>query len=952
MNTRRFRSVLRSTSIAISICLATAGGARAQAQAPDEPLSPQVLAQIAALQQAKASRTPAEQKISSRLLYAIKQQRGEPLPAGVSLRAASLADTGGRIDVEIASRPGTNLHGLLASRNAAVTRVNTEPRSGVVYARARVDANGILALAARADVTAVHLPERVESVDVTRDVGRAASAIQAALGQGAFVTEGLLTHGFNIARAAFGLDGTGVKIGVLASGVDNLAASQAAGELGPVTVLSGQAGSGDDGTAILEILHDLVPGAQLYFATGASGVLPFAQNIRDLRAAGCDIILDSLLYAVESPFHDGQAAPFGKNLAVITQAVNDVTAAGALYFATVPYLGNLDDSTSGVWEGHAEWPLIYGAAAPHAAAIAALLKQARPAATPAEIRTWLTSTALDIHALGPDRNSGHGIVMPMPALTAAGATGGAAFDVSSYVLEENPGNGDGVVFGGEGAKLTLSLANLGLSAASNISATLTTTTPGVTITQPAARAFPNAAASSTVTNTIPFTFTLASDAASGLAVNATLTVSYAESATPQVLSVVVTTGACAACTRNRVPVAVVRNVTVMAGPNGTAAATIDNGSSEVDGDPLTITASPAGPYAVGVTTVMLTVADDKGATSQATATVTVLPFVPPPPPTITSIAPAGGTTVSFGAAPGIDVLCVSTIECAVTSPAGTGIASVRVTVAAAGTSADTAAADFTFTDTRVYLLGEGATGAFFDEDLLLANANAVEAPVTIRFFTEGGQTIPMTRTLAAQSRATVHVDAIPGLEATAVAAEITSEHGLPLAVERTMFWDAAYYAGHTAAAQPAPATAWYFAEGAQGFFDTYILVNNPNTSATDVTFTFLREAETPVTRRVTVDARSRFTLGASTIPELIDRAFSIILTSVQPVTTDRAMYFGTTPGQLWGGGTASSGSVLSRSGISRRARPDRSSTRSYCSAIRWRRTRTSRSPICSTTARR
>lgn len=118
----------------------------------------------------------------------------------------------------------------------------------------------------------------------------------------------------------------------------------------------------------------------------------------------------------------------------------------------------------------------------------------------------------------------------------------------------------------------------------------------------------------------------------------------------------------------------------------------------------------------------------------------------------------------------------------------------------------------------------------------------------------------MTRTLAPQSRATVHVDAIPGLEATAVSAEVTSENGLPIAVERSMFWDATYYAGHIGAALAAPATEWYFAEGAQGFFDTYVLVINPNATATGVTFTFLREAETPVTRTVTVDARSRFTL--------------------------------------------------------------------------------------------
>lgn len=238
MPKRRFGSVPRSTAIALGICLAMAG--RALAQAPDEPLSPEVLAQIAAIQQEKAARTPAERKISSRLLYAIKRQRGEPLPAGLSLRLPSLApDASGRIEVDIASRAGTDLRGLLATNDAAVMNVKTEPRGGGVHARARVGANAILALAARADVTSVRLPEQVR----TPSVERVSAAMEGTWGQGTHVSEGLLTHRFNAARAAFGLDGAGVKIGVIAQGVTELADSQAAGELGPVTVLPGQAGS-------------------------------------------------------------------------------------------------------------------------------------------------------------------------------------------------------------------------------------------------------------------------------------------------------------------------------------------------------------------------------------------------------------------------------------------------------------------------------------------------------------------------------------------------------------------------------------------------------------------------------------------------------------------------------------------------------------------------------------
>jgi hypothetical protein len=56
------------------------------------------------------------------------------------------------------------------------------------------------------------------------------------------------------------------------------------------------------------------------------------------------------------------------------------------------------------------------AAAPHAAAIAALVKSTNPALTTAQIRTALTSTALDIEAPGGDRDSGAGLLNAFAAV--------------------------------------------------------------------------------------------------------------------------------------------------------------------------------------------------------------------------------------------------------------------------------------------------------------------------------------------------------------------------------------------------------------------------------------------------------------------------------------------------------------------------------------------------------
>ena len=88
---------------------------------------------------------------------------------------------------------------------------------------------------------------------------------------------------------------------------------------------------------------------------------------------------------------------------------------------------------------------------------------------------------------------------------------------------------------------------------------------------------------------------------------------------------------------NHPPVAKARAVTVPAGPACTADASVDDGSSDADHDPLTFVQSPAGPYALGTTApVLLTVTDPKGAFSQATGSVTVVDQTGP---SIASLAP-------------------------------------------------------------------------------------------------------------------------------------------------------------------------------------------------------------------------------------------------------------------------------------------------------------------------
>lgn len=80
---------------------------------------------------------------------------------------------------------------------------------------------------------------------------------------------------------------------------------------------------------------------------------------------------------------------------------------------------------------------------------------------------------------------------------------------------------------------------------------------------------------------------------------------------------------------NTPPVAQCKDVTVTAGLDCTAAASIDYGSYDPDGDAITLTQDPEGPYGLGKTSVTLTVTDSKGASSQCTGTVTVEDKTPP-----------------------------------------------------------------------------------------------------------------------------------------------------------------------------------------------------------------------------------------------------------------------------------------------------------------------------------
>ena len=161
--------------------------------------------------------------------------------------------------------------------------------------------------------------------------------------------------------------------------------------------------------------------------------------------------------------------------------------------------------------------------------------------------------------------------------------------------------------------------------------------------------------------------------------------------------------------------------------------------------------------------------------------------------------------------------------------------------------------------------------------------------------------ITVSYTIAAESRLTIPVDAVPGLAATDVSARFVSD--VPILVERAMYMDTAstgqvFGAGHAGSAVTAANPRWFLAEGATGgFFDMYYLIANPSTQATRVRVTYLlpngapSRRNTPSPPRAGSRSRSTARIRGST-----DTPVSAIVESLNGVgiVVERSMWW---PGQ-------------------------------------------------------
>ncbi|CAN5338127.1 hypothetical protein BH11PLA2_BH11PLA2_50270 [soil metagenome] len=176
--------------------------------------------------------------------------------------------------------------------------------------------------------------ERLEGLGGILPAGQGGTSVGSVTSEANFVMQ------TDFVQQQFGT-GIGSRIGVISDSFNNMggaATGIANGDLPVVNVIEDRtlapAGS-DEGRAMLELVHDIAPGADLLFATGFNdgGDVEFAENISKLadpNQGNCNVIVDDLFYANEPFYQRG----------VIAQAVAKAYDGGVHYFSSA---GNLAD---------------------------------------------------------------------------------------------------------------------------------------------------------------------------------------------------------------------------------------------------------------------------------------------------------------------------------------------------------------------------------------------------------------------------------------------------------------------------------------------------------------------------------------------------------------------------------------------------------------------------------
>jgi Family of unknown function (DUF5719)/IPT/TIG domain len=190
---------------------------------------------------------------------------------------------------------------------------------------------------------------------------------------------------------------------------------------------------------------------------------------------------------------------------------------------------------------------------------------------------------------------------------------------------------------------------------------------------------------------------------------------------------------------------------------------------------------------------------------------------------------------------------------------------------------------------QTWYLAEGCTGTnsqgSFETWVVVQNPSASSRYIDVIFQTGNGQVHGPQEMVPAESRRSYRAnDYVSSFE---VSTKVNADGDV--VCERAMYGTGGVWA-HDSIGTTDPSTTWYLAEGCtRGGFETWVLVQNPNSSPARVTLTYMTESGKAQGPTVDIGANSRETFfAADSVP---DRwSVSTQVTSDLPVIAERSVY--------------------------------------------------------------
>lgn len=215
---------------------------------------------------------------------------------------------------------------------------------------------------------------------------------------------------------------------------------------------------------------------------------------------------------------------------------------------------------------------------------------------------------------------------------------------------------------------------------------------------------------------------------------------------------------------------------------------------------------------------------------------------------------------------------------------------VEVKVKTSGGTSNPKTFDATLT---TWYLAEGTTAWGFSTCISIQNPNDEDIEVDVTYMPSGKPPVEETITVLEESQATITDNHLRGLLGECdFSTRIACIDERSIAVDRTMSWTgegAPSAEAHNSIGVTSPSDTWYLPEGSSAWgFETWLLIQNPNSAEATCNVTYMIEGDGPqtFTKKVPANSRESYSMEA----DIGKKDASIKVGSNLPVIPERAMY--------------------------------------------------------------